>query len=113
MMMITAPSMSAIPTASRSVNASPNSVQLMSTAVIGSSAPRIDAGVDPIRWMAILMKNSEPTVGNSANSDAHAHEVPCNHCSGSPVRSMYAITVSQPNSTTQNVNCSGDSAILN
>ena len=65
--------MSAMPMARRREKASPKTVTPMTTAVTGSSAPRIADGVDPIFLMAIFMRKSEMTVGSRASCMAHVH----------------------------------------
>lgn len=73
MMSNTAVRMSAMPTARRVVNDSPKQKQPMATAVIGSSAPRIAVGVEPISLTAIAISTNESTVGISASCAAYSH----------------------------------------
>ena len=55
-MSMTADKIKTIPTASLNVKASLKTKVLMMTAVTGSNAPRIEAGVQPICLMAIFIK---------------------------------------------------------
>lgn len=66
MISITAASIITMPMASRSVNASLKMVIPIITAVTGSRAPIIAAGVEPTSWMAIVIITNDNTVGNSA-----------------------------------------------
>lgn len=64
--MVTAMTISAIPTQERAVRCSPNNVKPTYTAVIGSIAPRIAVWVDPIVWIARVVNTREREVGKRA-----------------------------------------------
>lgn len=70
---ITAESISMMPIARRRVNSSPKSVQDITTAVSGSRAPIIAVGVDPMLFMATLMRKRLSTVGSNASCMPQIH----------------------------------------
>ena len=65
--------MSTMPTQSRKVKASPNIITPIATAVSGSRAPKIAVGVAPTSCTAMVMNNSDSTVGTNPNQQAKNH----------------------------------------
>ena len=56
-----------MPNARRNVKCSPKHRTPMATAVIGSSAPMMAVGVEPMSCTATTISTSESTVGSSAS----------------------------------------------
>ena len=101
--------MAAIPMASWKVKLSPKMNTPMTTAVTGSKAPMMAAGVLPMRLMLMVMKKSESTVGSKASC------IPQSHCLGvsnswkcSPEIKVKVATVNKPNTKIQKVNFTFD-----
>ena len=67
MIIVTPARMARMPMASRNVKLSPKMQTPMITAVTGSRAPMMAAGVLPMRLMEMVMKKSDSTVGNNAS----------------------------------------------
>ena len=103
-MRMTAVSISTMPEANRHVKISPKTNVLITTAVTGSSAPRMDVGVLPMSWMDTLIKYSDSNVGNTANCITQSHCLGVlSVCSGSPAKIIYPMMVSHPNAMIQKV----------
>ena len=71
--MVTPARMARMPMASWKEKLSPKMQTPMMTAVTGSNAPMMAAGVLPMRLMEIVMKKSDNTVGNKASWAAQSH----------------------------------------
>ena len=65
--MVTPARIARMPMASWKEKLSPKMHTPMMTAVTGSNAPMMAAGVLPMRLMEIVMKKSDSTVGNNAS----------------------------------------------
>lgn len=65
---VTAAIIISIPHSIRGVNASPNTVTPIMTAVTGSNAPRIAVGVEPMYCMALVVHRNDIAVGNMASA---------------------------------------------
>ena len=85
----------------------------ITTAVTGSKAPMMAAGVLPMRLMEIVMKKSESTVGKRASWAAQSH------CFGvsniwkfSPEIHVKRATVIRPNTNIQKVNLTFDMVLF-
>ena len=59
-----------MPSAKLTENGSPKIITPINTAVSGSNAPIMEVVVDPIRFKAIVIKQSERTVGTIASCKA-------------------------------------------
>ena len=70
---VTAAIIISIPHNIRGVNASPNTVTPIITAVTGSNAPRIAVGVDPIYCMALVVQRNDIAVGKMARAMRFPH----------------------------------------
>lgn len=102
-----------IPSASCRVKDSPKIQTPITTAVTGSKAPMMAAGVLPMRLMEIVMKKSESTVGKRASWAAQSH------CFGvsniwklSPDIHVKRATVIRPNTNIQKVNLTFDMVLF-
>ena len=110
---VTPARMAAMPMASWKVKLSPKTNTPMMTAVTGSKAPMMAAGVLPMRLMEIVMKKRESTVGNNANCK------PQSHCLGvwrswklSPDMAVKITTVRSPKTNIQKVNFTFDIVVF-
>ena len=73
MIIVTPARIARMPIASCREKLSPKTHMPMMTAVTGSKAPMMAAGVLPIRLMEMVMKKSDNTVGNKASWAAQSH----------------------------------------
>ena len=71
--MVTPARIARMPMASWKEKLSPKIETPMITAVTGSNAPMMAAGVLPMRLMETVMKKSDNTVGNKASWAAQSH----------------------------------------
>ena len=71
---VTAAIIISIPHSIRGVNASPNTVTPIMTAVTGSNAPRIAVGVEPMYCIALVVHKKEIAVGKTANANRLPHK---------------------------------------
>ena len=92
--------MSAMPSPSRAVIRSPNTVMPKMMAVTGSSAPRMAVGVEPMYWMALVVQRNEMAVGkiDSASTLSHMYQRD-GTVSSTPVSSL-TMKSDKPNSRT-------------
>lgn len=70
---VTAVSIISTPSMMRGVSCSPNTTTPKNSAVTGSSAPYMAAGVEPMRWMESVISTNEMIVGNKASERTFAH----------------------------------------
>ena len=73
MIIVTPARIARMPIASCREKLSPKTHTPMMTAVTGSKAPMMAAGVLPMRLMEMVMKKSDNTVGNKASWAAQSH----------------------------------------
>ena len=102
-----------IPTPNWREKLSPKTKTPIMTAVTGSKAPMMAAGVLPIRLMEMVMKNRDSTVGNRASCMPHSH------CLGvvsswklSPEIAVNTATVIKPKTRIQKVNLMFDMVVF-
>lgn len=73
MMSVTATKIRMMPQTRRNVSDSPKTSTPMTTAVTGSNAPRMAAGVEPMYWMESVMQPNDMTVGKMAKATRLPH----------------------------------------